>query len=186
MDTIYNIQTIKVRLKVSEPPGRKKTLDGDRVISYLRGIYRKLDEDQEHFTILCLDQKNRVTGYKVLFSGGTTQTTVDPKIIFRTALLMGAVKLVICHNHPGGDSRPSPDDEQLTARLESLGDQLCLKVVDHIILGDRTAWSLARSKAIDDFLTELRENRARGVRRTRRLRRRARGHAEARRLARWS
>ncbi len=154
MDTVYKLQTIKIRLKVSQPEGKSRT-GTDAAVRILRKIYSKLDADQEHFSILVLNGKMRIRGYKVLFSGGTTSAHVDPKIVFRAALLLGAEAIVIAHNHPSGDPSPSAEDKELTARLEALGEQLQIKVVDHIILGDWGSWSLAEKRIRDNFISRL-------------------------------
>jgi DNA repair protein RadC len=139
METIYNIQTIKVRLKVSEEAPEK--VDPDSVLGVLRKIYADLDEDQEHFTLIALNQKNHIRGYKILSSGGQTSSIVDPRVVFRCALMLGAAKIIIAHNHPSGDPEPNWQDENVTRRLQVLGSVLDVKILDHIVLGQKTHYS---------------------------------------------
>ncbi len=134
----YTVRTVQVRLRVSEAAlGTAGSPAAAAEIA--RSIYRGLDANQEHFTILALDSKNHVTGYKVCASGGQDSTLVDPRIVFRAALLLGAVSLVVIHNHPSGDPKPSEEDRQLTRTLREAGELLGIRLLDHVILGDGTS-----------------------------------------------
>jgi DNA repair protein RadC len=139
METIYRLKTFQVRLKVFEAPPEK--LQPPSVLGILRKIYADLDEDQEHFILLALDQKNHLRGYKVLSSGGQTSSIVDPRVVFRCALMLGAAKIVIAHNHPSGDPEPNWQDEHVTRRLQVLGAMLDVGILDHIVLGQKTYYS---------------------------------------------
>ncbi len=131
----YKIETIKITLQVKEGTTKKVDCPGNTV-EILKGIYQTLDVDQEHFTILALDNALNIRGEKVLFSGSETMSNIDSKIIFRTLLLMGAVAFIICHNHPAGNASPSIDDISITNRIKDGANLLGLRFLDHIILGD--------------------------------------------------
>jgi DNA repair protein RadC len=131
----YTIKTVKVTLAAAEPPPRKAGSPLDAA-AILRPIFAGLDPDQEHLVILTLDNKRRVTGYKVCHSGGMTSSVVDPRIVFRSALLLGATAIIVAHNHPAGDPAPSAEDRQITDALKQAGTILEIPVLDHIILGD--------------------------------------------------
>lgn len=94
-------------------------------------------EAQEVFVILMLDSKHRVLGIHEVSRGGINETTVDPRIVFRAALLVNAPAIVLAHNHPSGDTTPSPDDLVLTRRMIDAGNLLGIEVLDHLIIGDR-------------------------------------------------
>ena len=68
---------------------------------------------------------------------------VDRRVLFRAALLLGATSVVVAHNHPSGDSTPSPEDRALTRQLVAVGQMLDLQVHDHVILG-REVYSFAQ------------------------------------------
>jgi DNA repair protein RadC len=134
MQTIYKLKTFQVRLKVSEAASRKK-MDHSSVLGILRQIYAGLDEDQEHFVLLALDQKNNLRGYKIISSGGQSSSIVDPRVVFRCAILLGSARIIVAHNHPSGDPAPScPEDVDLTRRLGIAGSALGIEILDHIIL----------------------------------------------------
>jgi len=109
---------------------------------FLQPIYKALDDDQEHFVLIFLTagKKGIVTGYKVLFSGGQENIIVDPKVIFRNALLFGATAIVLSHNHPSGDLEPNEADISITKRCIEAGMLLGIQVVDHIIISPSGEW----------------------------------------------
>ena len=102
----------------------------------LKGIYATLDQDQEHFILLALNCVNEVRCYKVVASGGHYFVLVDLRLIFRTALLLGAEQLVVAHNHPSGRLVPSEEDLMLTQTLVMAGQLLDVAVYDHILYGE--------------------------------------------------
>lgn len=95
----------------------------------------------EQFGAVLLDTKHRVLRTTVLAIGSLNSTVVEPREVFREALLGGAAAIVVFHNHPSGDPRPSPEDVDLTRRLIAGGTVMGIDVVDHIILGEVRYWS---------------------------------------------
>ena len=93
--------------------------------------------ESEGFFVLPLDEERRVLAEPVLVSLGTSSvtTTVQPNEVFCAALTLGAKSIVVAHNHPSGDLMPSLQDRQLTTVLGALGDQLGVKLLDHIVIG---------------------------------------------------
>lgn len=129
----YVVETIKI--KVAEAGGKRpRAKDPAAVARFLRTVFADLDQDQEHFVVVALNQRIEVTGYKVCHSGGMASSLVDPKIIFRNALLLGAAAIIVAHNHPSGNPEPSPEDISVTRRLKDAGDILGVRVLDHIIV----------------------------------------------------
>jgi len=111
-------------------------------IPILRQLFARLDADQERFILLALNNKLNVTGFKIVSSGGMADTIVDRRIVFRSALLLGATSVIAAHNHPSGDSTPSLEDRALTRHLVAAGELLDLQVHDHLILA-RDTYSFA-------------------------------------------
>jgi DNA repair protein RadC len=134
----YRIRTHSIRLRVAEPLGTASS--PLEAVTILRAIFATLDADREHFVILALDAQNHVLGFKVVATGGATSTNVDAKTLFRDALLLGAVSLILAHNHPSGDPRPSRDDIALTRKLVDGGKLLDIVVRDHIVVGAGSAY----------------------------------------------
>ena len=99
------------------------------------------DMRQEHFLVLYLNQSNHALKVECISNGGTTNVIADPKIIFKNALNLGATCLVLGHNHPSGNPRPSEDDRQLTKKLVAAGKLLDINVIDHIVIGNERYYS---------------------------------------------
>ena len=99
------------------------------------------DMKQEHFLVMYLNQSNHVLKIECISNGGTTHVIADPKIIFKNALNLNATCIVLGHNHPSGNPRPSEDDRQLTKKLVSAGKLLDINVIDHIVIGNERYYS---------------------------------------------
>ena len=97
----------------------------------------------EQFAILLLNRANEVLGVYKVSSGGITDTVADPKQIFTAALKANACSLVLSHNHPSGNLKPSKQDEELTRKIKEAGSYLDIKVLDHIIVTSETYYSFA-------------------------------------------
>ena len=96
----------------------------------------------EEFWVLYLNSTNRVIHKARLFSGGITHTTVDVRLLFKTALEQGAIALILVHNHPSGSTTPSKEDIELTQRVKTAGDMLDIKLLDHVIVTEKEFLSL--------------------------------------------
>ena len=92
--------------------------------------------DREEFLALFLDGKNRVQGFHVVSVGSLTAALVHPREVFKPAILGNAAAVVLVHNHPSGDLRPSDEDVAVTRRLVHAAELLGIRVLDHVIVGD--------------------------------------------------
>lgn len=92
-------------------------------------------ETQETLVVLFLDCRMKIFGHKEISKGTATSCIIDPQSIFRAALMGGASAIILSHNHPSGDTTPSSEDIAATKRLISLGENLNLPVLDHVIIG---------------------------------------------------
>nr|WP_294874453.1 DNA repair protein RadC [uncultured Pedobacter sp.] len=99
------------------------------------------DLNHEEFWILILNTANRVIGKQIISKGGLAGTVADPKIIFKTAIEHNAAFIILAHNHPSGNLKPSSQDLQLTKKLVEGGKMLDLQVVDHLIFTDKGYYS---------------------------------------------
>ncbi|MFV5694835.1 RadC family protein [Flavobacterium sp. LB3P122] len=95
----------------------------------------------EEFWIVYLNNSNKVISKSQLSKGGITGTLVDVRLVFKTALEMGATGLILCHNHPSGTLIPSDADKQITWKLKLAGDSLEIKVLDHLIVTETSYYS---------------------------------------------
>ena len=93
--------------------------------------------DREQFIIACLNTKNEPTNITVVSVGSLNKAIVHPREVFKTAILSNAASIMAFHNHPSGETTPSQQDIQLTNRLYEAGELLGIKLLDHLIIGDR-------------------------------------------------
>ena len=97
----------------------------------------------EQFKLLLLNRANRVLGIIDISTGGVTGTVADPKIIFMAAIKSNAVSIIMAHNHPSGNLKPSRADEELTQKIKNAGQFLEIKLLDHVILSSEGYLSFA-------------------------------------------
>jgi DNA repair protein RadC len=95
------------------------------------------NETKEYFLALHLDGKNRVVALEIVSIGSLNQSIVHPREVYKTALLSSAAAIILVHNHPTGDPTPSREDIEITRRLKEAGELIGIKVLDHIIIGER-------------------------------------------------
>jgi DNA repair protein RadC len=114
-----------------------KILNSDDVYSVLQNILlreEKIDQEKEHFWMVGLAQNNRILYIELVSMGSVKATTVEPMNVFRVAVLKGAVNVILAHNHPSGELKPSDADKDLTDRLIQVGLILNIKVIDHLVI----------------------------------------------------
>lgn len=111
------------------------------VYEYLLPILGELAH--EEFWIILLDNANRVIRNVQLSKGGITATYVDSRLIFKEAILHGAVGIILAHNHPSGTLKPSQPDINLTKKIKAVADHLDIKILDHIIVTEKAYFSFA-------------------------------------------
>ncbi|MDD5672638.1 MAG: JAB domain-containing protein [Chitinivibrionales bacterium] len=95
----------------------------------------------ENVCIIALDTGNNIIGYEAL-EGATNQCAIYPTNVFRFLLSAAATSFIISHNHPGGSSRPSEADWNITERLQSIGKMLEIPLLDHILITENDCISL--------------------------------------------
>jgi DNA repair protein RadC len=111
---------------------------------YLQNCYEpETISYKEYFYVLFLNRANKVTGYAKIGEGGITGTVADPRIVLQMALMAGAASLVLCHNHPSGNLKPSRQDEELTQKIKCAANYLDIKVLDHVIITEDAYYSFA-------------------------------------------
>jgi DNA repair protein RadC len=93
--------------------------------------------------VVFLNRGNRVTHFEIISEGGLTGTVADPRVILKKALEHEATSLVLCHNHPSGNLRPSKADELLTQKIKQAASFMDILVMDHIIVSNEGYFSFA-------------------------------------------
>lgn len=98
---------------------------------------------KEYFKVLFLNQDNQVLGYTLISEGGITDTTVDVRVILQAALLTNSVAIILAHNHPSGNLKPSRQDMEITKKVRDASQLMRIKVLDHLIISDAGYYSFA-------------------------------------------
>lgn len=101
------------------------------------------DLPHEEFWVVFLNNSNKIIHKQQMSKGGITGTVVDTRMIFKKAVEISAVGLILCHNHPSGKALPSMADKNLTKKLQSAGETLDIKVLDHLIITQNNYFSFA-------------------------------------------
>lgn len=101
------------------------------------------DLQHEEFWVLFLNNSNKVLSKQQLSKGGITGTLVDIRLLMKKALEIGAIALIVCHNHPSGTLKISEADKQITAKIKTAGTALDIKLLDHLIITEQAYVSFA-------------------------------------------
>lgn len=118
---------------ISKKDERKQILAADDIFEEMRPLLDSLAV--EEIWVMYLNQASRVVAKKRLSVGGITETTADIRLILRYALQIYSTNIVLVHNHPSGNVRPSPADNNLTRSLKEAAKLLNVRLIDHIIIG---------------------------------------------------
>lgn len=125
-----------------------KIINSDDVFDVMQKILcreNKIDLDKEHFWIIGLNLHHKILFIELVSIGGLKSTNVEPMNVFRVAVLKGAFRVILVHNHPGGSLKQSLDDEDITDRLIQVGKILAIEVFDHLIISTKSYISLSDS-----------------------------------------
>jgi DNA repair protein RadC len=115
--------------------------DAERVIREIYSTSNSTIEVKEYFFIILLNRANEVIGYHKLSEGGICSTVVDLRLAFASALKSLALSMILVHNHPSGNLKPSDDDIKLTKKFVEAGKLLDITVFDHIIITANSYYS---------------------------------------------
>ena len=123
---------------------KKKTVccskDVSEVLSSLLNYEQEHDREKEHFWILGLNTKNVIQYTDLVSIGSLSASIVHPRETFRLAVMKATANIIIGHNHPSGDTKPSQEDILLTKRLAQAGEILGINVLDHVIIGSEGSY----------------------------------------------
>lgn len=117
----------------THPPEQPKIGSPGDVAALLTDKLRYLK--QEHFMVLLLDNKNKVIKTETISIGTINASLVHPREVFVKAIRQHAAAVILAHNHPSGDPRPSAEDRAITKRLLESGELLGIPVLDHVVIG---------------------------------------------------
>jgi len=100
------------------------------------------DEKREHFLIITLDTRNHLIETHTISIGSLDSSIVHPREVFHPAIMDHAASVILIHNHPSGNPEPSEEDTKLTKQLLNSGQTLGIEILDHIIVGDNSYFSM--------------------------------------------
>ena len=103
---------------------------------------------KEQFVVILLNGKNKVIGTEVVSEGSLSSSIVHPREVFAPAILHHAAAIMVAHNHPSGDPKPSIEDEEVTRQLLRSGKVLGIPMIDHVIIGDGNYYSFLENEAL--------------------------------------
>ena len=143
MNIDYKVGEVKLSYKPKFKNQPKVTCSED-AYRYMLSTYKKGTICyKEYCIVLLLNQANQILGYTLISEGGLTETTADVRLIFQAALPTNSVALILAHNHPSGNLKPSPEDIRLTKQVREASNFMRIKILDHIILSDTEYYSFA-------------------------------------------
>lgn len=131
--------------------GRRRDDEEAKVVEMIGGskdaykiLYPLLaDLNHEEFWVILMNKANKVLGTRLISKGGMATTVADPKVIFQVALENHSASLILSHNHPSGQLKPSPEDIQITKKITAGGKLLDITIFDHLIITDHAYYSFA-------------------------------------------
>ena len=133
--SILNLKVVKEK-EVNYDWANKSIDAPEKVVDVAINVLELHERAEESFYIFTLDVKNRINGIFEVSRGSLNASIVHPREVFKRALLQNANSIILLHNHPSGDPKPSQEDVDITNRLIESGDLLGIRVLDHIIIGD--------------------------------------------------
>lgn len=137
------IAEIEISYKPKSIVGLYKIAKSNDAYSYLKKVWSNHINYKEEFYLICLNRANKVLGYSVISVGGISGCVVDPRIIFQTALKANASSIIIAHNHPSGNLKPSDQDIIITKNIIKAGEILQQPLLDHLIITNEGFFSFA-------------------------------------------
>ena len=132
--TLHGVSEIEISYRPAIGSKPEVTSSSDAYLILKEYYPEKQIALKEYFVVMYLNQANRVIGVQKLSIGGLTSAIADVRLLFGTALKILATGLVISHNHPSRNTRPSLQDRNLTKQVKEAGKLLDIKLLDHLIL----------------------------------------------------
>jgi DNA repair protein RadC len=107
---------------------------GDAVVA--AAVFERLlgGSDRENFAVLHLDARHHVLSCEIVATGTLAGALVHPREVFKAAILQNALSIIVAHNHPSGDTRPSAEDQALASRLHQASELIGIKILDFLIV----------------------------------------------------
>lgn len=147
MDADYK-NTVLVREKSSNYSTLDRLDKPEQVATLMNDVFSLNIMSEEYCYIICTDNRNRVMGFFEISHGTTNSSLVSARSIYIRALLLGAVAIILVHNHPSGDSSPSSEDINVTKNIYHAGQLIDINLLDHIIVAGNDYYSFKENNLI--------------------------------------
>ena len=131
-----------------------KILNSDDIYGIMQKILLredKIDQNREHFWVIGLENNNRILFIELISLGTINKTLAEPMEVFSLALQKRAVKIILCHNHPSGELKPSEGDKNVTDRLIQVGIIVDTPVSDHLIITPKSYLSFKNIGLLEEL-----------------------------------
>lgn len=125
-----------------EEIGEKRSISSSKDVYHIISPFLS-DLAHEEFWVVYLNNSNKVLQLYQISKGGLTSTIVDVRLLYKRALELSAVALILCHNHPSGKWQPSAADKEITKKIKRAGESLDIKLLDHLIVSQKSYFSFA-------------------------------------------
>jgi len=135
-----------------------KILRSDDIYKIMQQILlreNKIDRDREHFWTISLNTANKVLNIELVSLGTVNRTLVEPMEVFSVPLQKRAVKIILVHNHPSGELKPSENDRDVTDNLIQAGKIMNVPVLDHLIISEKSFYSFKDSGLLEELQRSL-------------------------------
>ncbi|WP_299555473.1 JAB domain-containing protein [Seonamhaeicola sp.] len=131
-----------------------KILNSDDIYGIMQKILLredKIDQNREHFWVIGLENNNRILFIELISLGTVNKALAEPMEVFSLSLQKRAVRIILCHNHPSGELKPSEADKDISDRLIQVGIIVDTEVIDHLIISDKSYLSFADIGLLDEL-----------------------------------
>jgi len=131
-----------------------KVLNSDDIYGIMQKILlreNQIDQNREHFWVIGLETNNRILFIELISLGSVNKALVEPMEVFSFALQKRAVNIILCHNHPSGELKPSDPDKDVTDRLIQVGIIVDTLVFDHLIISNKSYLSFKDIGLLDEL-----------------------------------
>ena len=137
----------KIKVKVSVTKGDKVTITSpEKMVEVMRSIF---NADTlmwtEEVIMVCLNRANDVVGYYRVSSGGFSGTILDPRVVMTIALNNASSSIILAHNHPSGNLKPSEGDKAITDKIRNACAFFDMKLLDHLIITDESYFAFSEN-----------------------------------------
>ncbi len=151
IDQVNDRQELKLNLNRGQATAPNIKIDSsESAYNFFMSVWSDEITYSEEFVCLFLGPDKRMIGYKKFFKGGRSGCMVDNSIILQYAIVVGAVSIIVAHNHPSGSAKPSPGDDEITANLNIAAGCSGVELSDHLIITPNGYYSYAEMEQLQE------------------------------------